>query len=221
MCTVVVADGVGVLFNFAASNGDDIWRVDWVEFAEERSGLARVEHEEDGAVAPLRTHLLQRVAQILRVQLLVVLKLEKIIAAVTRQIDENIRSLVREQAFGARSGVAAVSAREQTEEGLHGDLGAPIVHLDARRIEVERVRLDVEHRRREGVARIACVLVGEKKKDLRVGDAHRLEDRGQGRADTQTDRQTTSAARTASSQVTVSRRCLVSQSQPIHCDSPG
>ena len=53
--------GEGVLADEAAADGEDVGRV---EPRVHRGGLARVDHEEDLVVAPLRPHLLEGVRQL-------------------------------------------------------------------------------------------------------------------------------------------------------------
>ncbi len=90
---------VRVLALSAGANGQDVRRI---ELRVQRVGLTRVNHEQDLVVALLLEHLFEAVSNVLGGDLFVVLELQKLVAAVSGHVDQNVAAAVREQTFGAR-----------------------------------------------------------------------------------------------------------------------
>jgi hypothetical protein len=106
-------------------------------------------------------HLQQRVGNVLRADLLAVLELEELVAAVARHEHEHVALRVGEQPLVARQrGVHA--ARQQPQKGLHSHLLAAVVDLHVLAVNVQRAPEVVEDLSWETVARVAShVVCGE------------------------------------------------------------
>ena len=142
---------VAALVRGAAARGDHVGRV---EALVQRVGLARVDHEQQLAVAALLPHLRQRVGQVPAADLLGVLELQKLLAAVARHVHQHVAARVAAQPLPARH-VVAPPVRQQAQEVLDRHVVAAVVDLDAVAVQVERARRVVVHGARKGVARVA------------------------------------------------------------------
>lgn len=168
---VVCVVAVAALVELARAGGDDVGRV---EARVEGVGLAGVDHEEQLAVAALLPHLREGVGQVPAGDLLAVLELEELVAAVARHVHEHVAARVGAQPLAARH-LRRQPVRQQPHEGLHRHFVAPVVHFDVVAVEVQRAVRVVVHRPREGVARVAGHVVRQHEDDLRVGDAETLD----------------------------------------------
>lgn len=118
----------------------------------------------------LLIHLLKRIRDIKRTDLLIILKLEKLVPAVSGHVHKDIRPVVRQQAFGARDG-GIHAAGEDAEKVFDSDFVPAVVDLDVGAVEVEGsagVGVDAAG---EFVAGVAGDVVGEHEDDVGVGDA--------------------------------------------------
>jgi hypothetical protein len=122
----------------------------------------------------LLPHLAKGVSQIEGADLLGILELQKLIAAMPRHINQDITPLIRHQPLTARR-VLAPAIRHEPDEILHGDLVPPIVDLDVVSVQVKRAIGVVEDGAGEGVARVAGHVVGQHEDDLRVRDPEALD----------------------------------------------
>ena len=125
-------------------------------------------------VALLLPHLLEGVGEVEGGDLLGILELQKLVAAVARHVDQDVGVLVRQQPLAARH-LLADTVREQPDEVLDGHLVAAVVDFDIGAVEVNgAVAIGVDGAG-EGVARVAGHVVGEHEDDLGVGDAEALD----------------------------------------------
>lgn len=158
---------IATLINLRAPRRNDVRRV---EAAIHRIRLARVDHEQHLAVPPLLPHLLEGVRQVPAPDLLAVLELEELVAAVPGHVDQQVAAAVAAEALAARD-LLGQAVGQQPDEGLDRDLVAAVVDLDVVAVEVERPVRVVVDGAGEGVARVAGHVVGQHEDDLRVRDA--------------------------------------------------
>lgn len=121
----------------------------------------------------LLPHLLERVGQLLVRNLLRVLELQKPVATVSRQIDENITARIAEQLLRP-SGAILEATGQQTHKVLDGHVVATKVHLDVVAVHIDILIGIVEDGRRSRVPRIARHVVSHHEDDLAVGNAQAL-----------------------------------------------
>ena len=121
----------------------------------------------------LLPHLLKRIRQIPRPDLLAVLELEKLLPAMARHVHQHITPRIAAQSLPARH-ILAQPVRQQPDEVLDRDLVAAVVDLDVVAVEIQRAVRVVVDGPREGVARVAGHVVRQHEDDLRVGDAESL-----------------------------------------------
>lgn len=164
---VVGVVAVRRLVDGGGARGDDVAAV---QALVHRVGLARVDHEQHLAVPALLPHLLEGVGQVPAAQLLGVLELEELLAAVARHVHQHVAAAVAAEPLAARD-FRAQPVRQEADEVLDGDFVAAVVDFDVGAVEVELARGVVEDAAREGVARVARHVVGEEEEDLRVRDA--------------------------------------------------
>lgn len=122
----------------------------------------------------LLPHLLKGIGKIKRANLLGILKLEKLVSAVTSHVHQDIAPVVGEKALASWH-LGADAIGQQADKVLDGDLVAAVVDLDVVAVEVDgaiRVAVDGPG---EGVAGVAGHVVGEHQDDLGVGDAEALD----------------------------------------------
>lgn len=118
----------------------------------------------------LLPHLLKRIRQIPTPNLLTILKLQKLIAPMSRHIHQHVTPRVTPQPLPPRH-ILPQPIRQQPYEVLHRDLIPAVINLYVVAVEVERAVRVVVDGAREGVARVAGHVVGEHEDDLRVRDA--------------------------------------------------
>ena len=147
---------VAALVDLAAARRDDVGRV---EILVHGVRLAGVDHEEDLMVPPLFPHLRKRVGDVPRADFLAVLELEELVAAVARQVDEDVAARVGLEAL-ARGDVGGPAVREQPDEVLDCDLVASVVDLDVGTVEIGLAIGVGVHSAREGVAGVAGHVIG-------------------------------------------------------------
>ena len=128
-------------------------------------GLAGVDHEQQLVVPLFVRHLAERIRQVPAADLLAVLELEELAAAVARHVDEYVTALVGQEPLACgHTLVPAVG--QQADEVLDRDLVATVVNLDVLAVQVHAaVRVGVDGAR-EGVARVAGHVVREHEEDL-------------------------------------------------------
>lgn len=158
---------VTALIDRATAGGDDIGRV---EAAVHGVGLAGIDHEEHLVIAPLLPHLLEGVGEIPGADLLAVLELEELVAAVAGHVDEDVAAAVGAEALAARD-FGREPVGEEADEGFDGHFVASVVDFDVVAVEIQGAVGVVVDRAGEGVAWVAGHVVGEHEDDLAVRDA--------------------------------------------------
>ena len=122
-----------------------------------------------GARAP---RLSQPVGELLARELVQVLKLEELVAAVPRQVDQHAAPRAAAQPPG-RGCVRRQSVGQHTQEGLGRHFGAAVVDLNVGTVEVRAVEPGVHHAARRGVPCVARHVARKHEHDLAVRHAER------------------------------------------------
>ena len=126
------------------------------------------------AVPSLFPHLLKGIREIKGTNLLGILKLQKLVPAMSRHVHQYVTPVVGEQPLAPRH-LRPHAVRQQPNKVLHGNLIPPIIHLDIVTIQINSpVRVAV-YSTWKGIARVAGHVVGEHEDDLGVGDAETLD----------------------------------------------
>lgn len=158
---------IRTLINLTAPRRNDIGRV---ELGIQGVGLTRIDHEQQFPIPSLLPHLLERVRQVPTPNLLAVLELQELVAAVARHVHEHVAARVRAQSFAARE-LLREPVGEQPDEVLDRDFVAPVIDLDVVAVEIQGAVGVVVDGAGECVPRVAGHVVGEHEEDLRVRDA--------------------------------------------------
>ena len=122
----------------------------------------------------LLPHLPEGVGEIEGADLLGILELEELVSAVTRHVYKDITPLVGHQALAPRH-ILAHTVCHEADKVLDGDFVASVVDFDVVSIQIKRTVGIVVDGAGEGVARVACHVVGQHEDDLRVRDAEALD----------------------------------------------
>ena len=144
---------------------------------------------QDGNIPLLLPHLFERVRDVKRANLFIVLELEEFVSSVSSHIHEDVRAVVSEKALRPRDRLIhstlkgirechhdshTMHTRQNSQEVLYRDLIAAIIDLDVISIQVQmppRVAVDAA---RELITRIARGVIREHENDVRVGNAETL-----------------------------------------------
>lgn len=141
-----------------------------IKFLVHRRRLTRINHKKNFVVSLLLPHLFECIGQLMVGDLFGILKFEKSIAAMTRQINQHIAAGIREQFLRSRcTGLRASS--QQSNEILNGNLVATVVNLDVIAVNVDMLIGIIENGCRSRIPWIACHIVGNHQNYLAIWNA--------------------------------------------------
>jgi hypothetical protein len=119
-------------------------------------------------------HLGKRIGQIKGTNLLCILKLQKLVSSMTSHVHQDVASIIGQESL-APWHVFTDPIRHQPYEILHCNLVPSIVNFDVVPVQVQRAVCVVVDGAGEGVARVACHIIGKHENDLGIGDSQTLD----------------------------------------------